>query len=122
MATIATADLIAKFQYALDNKWGYIYGASYETWTEAKQKSLVNKFVSSYGANWKNNANAKENNKYYGALYGAKWIGHIVTDCSGLFYWAFKQLGGYMYHGSNTMYKSYCTSKGKLNKNGRTDG
>ena len=27
-----------------------------------------------------------------------------------------------MYHGSNTMYKSYCTSKGQLNKKGRTDG
>ena len=27
-----------------------------------------------------------------------------------------------MYHGSNTMYDKYCTSKGKLTKNGRTDG
>ena len=27
-----------------------------------------------------------------------------------------------MYHGSNTMYNKYCTSKGKLTKGGRTDG
>ena len=122
MATIYAVDLIAKFQYAYDNKWGYIYGAWHETWTQAKQNSLVNSFVSRYGTNWKSNPSAKEQDKYYGAVYGAKWIGHIVTDCSGLFYWAFKELGGYMYHGSNTMYNKYCTSKGKLNKKGRTDG
>jgi hypothetical protein len=51
-----------------------------------------------------------------------KWVGHWVTDCSGLFYWAFKELGGYMYHGSNTMWKSYCTDKGKLSNGKRTDG
>ena len=57
-----------------------------------------------------------------GRKYGSKWIGHMVADCSGLFSWAFKQLGGYMYHGSNTMWDKYCTSKGELNKGKRTDG
>lgn len=119
---ITTDALIAKFQFALDNKWGYIYGAWHETWTQAKQNALVNSFKSKYGEDWQKNANAKKADKYYGAIYGAKWIGHIVTDCSGLFYWAFKELGGYMYHGSNTMYNKYCTDKGKLTKSGRTDG
>lgn len=122
MAEVVAADLIAKFQYALDNKWGYIWGAAGEKWTKEKQNSLVNSFKSKYGSDWKNNASAKKADKYYGALYGSKWIGHTVADCSGLFYWAFKQLGGYMYHGSNTMYDKYCTSKGKLTKGGRTDG
>lgn len=122
MAEIAAVNLIAKFQYALDNNWGYIWGAAGETWTQAKQDSLVKSFISKYGANWKTNAEAKKADKYYGALNGSKWIGHRVADCSGLFYWAFKELGGSMYHGSNTMYKSYCTNKGKLTKNGRTDG
>lgn len=119
---IYTAQLISKFQYALDNHWGYIYGTWHETWTQAKQDALVKKFVSAYGANWKDNAKAKKADKYYGALYGEKWIGHIVTDCSGLFYWAFKDLGGYMYHGSNTMWNKYCTAKGTLTASGRTDG
>ena len=35
--SITPANLIAKFQYALDNDWGYIYGAWHETWTKAKQ-------------------------------------------------------------------------------------
>ena len=120
--TIAAVDLIAKFKYAIDNNWGYIWGTAGDKWTQAKQDALVNTFVKKYGTNWKNNANAKNEDKYYGAVYGKKWVGHTVADCSGLFSWAFKQLGGYMYHGSNTMYNSYCTSKGKLTKKGRTDG
>jgi hypothetical protein len=36
MATlIRTDELIAKFQYALDNKWGYILGATHTKWTES---------------------------------------------------------------------------------------
>ena len=119
---VSAAKLIEKFQYALNNKWGYIYGASYEKWTQAKQNALVKTFTDKYGAGWKTNANAKASDKYYSAVYGGQWVGHMVTDCSGLFYWAFKQLGGYMYHGSNTMWNKYCTNKGDLTKNGRTDG
>ena len=98
---IKPEDLIAKFQYTLDNKWGYIWGTAGIMWTEAKQKSAT-----------------REQTKQF----GAQWIGHYVSDCSGLFYWAFKQLGGYMYHGSNSMYDRYCTSKGKLKNGKRTDG
>jgi len=46
----------------------------------------------------------------------------MVADCSGLFTWAFKQLGGFMYHGSNTMWNKYCTAKGKLVNGRRSDG
>lgn len=90
---IKASDLIAKFQQALDEKWGYIYGESGEIWTEQKQSRATRQQT---------------------IEYGRKWIGKRVADCSGLFSWAFRQLGGYMYHGSNTMYKSYCTKKGKL--------
>ena len=101
MATVKTADLIAKFQHALNDHWGYILNTAGEKWTQAKQ-----------------NATKIENAK----LYGQKWIGHYVADCSGLFSWAFKQLGGYMYHGSNTMWNKYCTAKGDLSGGKRTDG
>jgi hypothetical protein len=33
--TITAADLIAKFQYALDNNWGYIWGKAGVLWTKA---------------------------------------------------------------------------------------
>lgn len=101
MAEIRTADLIEKFQYALDNKWGYILGTAGEKWTQAKQDAATGETA---------------------RKYGSRWIGHMVADCSGLFTWAFKQLGGYMYHGSNTMWNKYCTAKGKLVGGQRSDG
>lgn len=98
---ISTQALIEKFRYALDNGWGYVWGAAGEIWTQAKQDAATREQT---------------------VKFGQQWVGHRVADCSGLFYWAFKQLGGYMYHGSNTMYKSYCTAKGTLSKGKRTDG
>lgn len=98
---IYASDLIAKFQYALDNKWGYIYGASGQLWTQEKQDAATREMT---------------------VKYGQKWVGRYVADCSGLFTWAFKQLGGYMYHGSNTMFKKYSTATGELKNGQRTDG
>ena len=90
---ITAQALIAKFQYALDQKWGYIWGGAGQTWTQAKQDAATRSMT---------------------VKYGSRWIGRRVADCSGLFSWAFKELGGYMYHGSNTMWNKYCTSKGTL--------
>ena len=120
MADIKAVDLIAKFQYAIDNNWGYVLGAWHTMWTQALQNQKVQYMINNYGSNWK--TTGKGDKQYYNALNCGKWVGHWVTDCSGLFYWAFKELGGYMYHGSNTMWKSYCTDKGKLSKGKRTDG
>ena len=98
--------LIAKFRQALDEHWGYIWGTAGEKWTAEKQKELEK---------------TTDANRAQGRQYGSKWIGHRVADCSGLFSWAFKQLGGYMYHGSDTMFRKYCSSKGELKKGKRTD-
>ncbi len=54
--------------------------------------------------------------------YGKKWIGHRVADCSGLGYWAFKELGGSIFHGSNTIWKEYVTDRSMLKFGVRTDG
>ena len=99
--------LIEKFKYALAENWGYIWGTAGEKWTAAKQADLEK---------------TTDKDREQGRKYGSKWIGHIVTDCSGLFSWAFKKLGGYMYHGSNTMYLKYCAEKGQLKAGKRTDG
>lgn len=101
MALILAAKLIEQFQYALDNKWGYIINTAGILWTQAKQNTTTSE-------------TARE--------YGQKWVGHYVADCSGLFSWAFNKLGGYMYHGSNTMWNKYCTAQGKLSGGKRTDG
>ena len=104
---ITTAALIEKFKQALAEKWGYIWGTAGETWTAAKQANLEKTTDA-------DRANSRK--------YGSKWIGHKVADCSGLFSWAFKQLGGYMYHGSDTMFRKYCIAKGELKNGKRTDG
>ena len=104
---ISAAALILKFQQALNDKWGYIWGTAGVEWTKAKQAAIEK---------------TTDANRSGSRKYGSKWIGHMVADCSGLFSWAFAQLGGYMYHGSNTMWDSYCTIKGELVKGQRDDG
>ena len=112
---ISSQALIEKFRFALDNHWGYIWGTAGIMWTQAKQDQKVSYMVSQYGKDWQKNAEAKKDNYYSAAVNGSKWIGHTVADCSGLFAWAFKQLGGAIAHGSNSIYDRYCTSKkGKL--------
>lgn len=101
MATIYVNKLIELFNKALNEGWGYIYGARGEQWTQAKQNAATRELT---------------------VQYGQQWVGRRVADCSGLFYWAFKELGGYMYHGSNTMWKQYCTNKGALKSGKRSDG
>ena len=98
---ITAEDLIGKFKYALENHWGYIWGAAGVLWTQAKQDATSNDMAKKYGQ---------------------QWVGHYVADCSGLFTWAFKQLGGSMYHGSDTMFRKYTTASGALKAGKRTDG
>lgn len=104
---ISPKALIEKFEQAIAEEWGYIWGTAGVLWTEARQNEL-NKTTDS--------------DREMGRKYGKRWIGHKVADCSGLFSWAFKQLGSYMYHGSNTMWNKYCVAKGELVKGVRDDG
>lgn len=97
---VKAEDIISKFQYAIDNDWGYIWGTAGVMWTEARQKQLEK---------------TTDKNRAMSRQYGSKWIGHYVADCSGLFCWAFKQYDLPMSHISSNIFISYCTqNKGKL--------
>lgn len=98
---IQAQKLIETFQYMYDNNWGYIWGKYGQLWTEKQQKAATRETT---------------------VKYGARWIGHYVTDCSGAFYYAYKQFGEYIYHGSNTIWNKYCSAKGKLKAGAREDG
>lgn len=98
---IKASDLVAKFQYALDNKWGYIWGKSGQVWTQRDQANASREMT---------------------VKYGATWIGHVVADCSGLFRWAYSELGEAIAHGSNSIFDRYCSAKGTLKNGKRTDG
>lgn len=105
---MTAADLIAKFTVALDEKWGYIYGIKHQKWSQAKQDAYVKAY-------------SGDPDRQLSCEKGGKWIGHWVTDCSGLFAWSFEQLGGKIAHGSNSIWNSYCKQKGTI-KNGRKSG
>ena len=90
---IKASDLIRLFQQALDEEWGYIWGMRGQVWTQASQNRATREMT---------------------VRNGQKWVGRRVADCSGLFVWAFRELGGDIYHGSNTMWKKYTTVKGTL--------
>lgn len=111
---IKSQEVVNWFKFALENKWGYIWGTAGIEWTQARQNQKINYLVSKYGENWKKNADAKGDNYYLCGLYGAKWIGHMVADCSGMFCWVFGKYDLPMSHISSNIYKSYCTNKGKL--------
>ena len=98
---VTASALVEKFFLARRENWGYIWGKYGQTWTAADQ------------------ARATEEKA---RLYGSRWIGHRVADCSGLGYWAFRELGGYIYHGSNTIWNEYVTDRCELKNGRRTDG
>ena len=100
-ATVKVPDLVEHCMRFYREGWGYIYGAYGQIWTQAKQ-----------------NAATDEQTR----RYGQQWVGKHVIDCSGVWWLAMKELGSYMYHGSNTMWNKYCVDKGRLSKGKRTDG
>lgn len=92
---IPIRDLVNTALQAYEEKWGYIFGKSGQVWTQANQDAATRDMT---------------------VKYGQKWVGKRVADCSGLFVWAFKQHGGKIYHGSNTIWEKYLVpeSRGPL--------
>ena len=98
---IKSTDFCALVWRAYNEGWGYIFGKYGQIWTQADQDRATDDMAK---------------------RYGSKWIGKRVADCSGLGYWAFRSLGGNMYHGSNTMWNSYVTERSDLTGGVRADG
>ena len=104
---IKANNLIKKFQYALDHKWGYIWGTHGSKWTASAQKTLMKSKDSRYKSSQE---------------YGAQWIGHYVADCSGLFVWAYNSLGYQLPHACRYIWSDCCSKRGNLKMGLRTDG
>lgn len=114
--------LIEKFRQALDDRWGYIWGTAGIMWTQALQNQKINYMKANFGTSWEKNSEAKQNKYYQAAVKGGKWIGHMVADCSGLFVWAYRELGSKdIYHGSNSIYNKNCKAKGVLTEGKKED-
>lgn len=100
---ITAEALVAQCEIPLEEKWGYIWGTSGQTWTQEKQDAATDDTIK---------------------RYGQQWVGRRVCDCSGLFYWAFGQLGGWIHHGSNSIWNEDCvnSTKSTLKNGARPDG
>ena len=90
---IYASELVALFRQALEEEWGYIWGKSGQVWTQANQDAATREMT---------------------VKYGQRHVGKRVADCSGLFVWAYKVLGAYIYHGSNTIFNKYTTITGAV--------
>lgn len=94
-------EFIRKVRIPLEEGWGYIYGQWGALWTKEKQAAATREMT---------------------VKYGSKWIGHMVTDCSGLVYWALKQLSIETVHHATYLYTNWCKVKGKMLNGKRIDG
>ena len=83
---IPCIDIINMFQKMLVDKWGYIPATAGIMWTQAMQNTTTNTMAQKYGA---------------------KWIGHMVADCSGAFVYVYKKFNLSIYHGSNRIARKY---------------
>ena len=90
---IAAGDLIRLFRQALEEHWGYIWDGRGQIWTQAMQDKATREMT---------------------VQYGQKWVGRRVADCSGLFVWAYDQMGLDIFHGSNTIFNKHTSKTGPL--------
>lgn len=82
MGKIPVQALYDKTKMMLENKWGYIYGKAGVFWTQKMQDNATDEMA---------------------IKYGQQWVGHMVTDCSGVMVYIWKQYGLKIPHGSSSM-------------------
>ena len=92
-------DLVDGVEAARKENGGYIWGKSGELWTQKKQDEMNKTTSSDYEQS---------------RLYGSKWIGHHVWDCSGLPYDILRKHGIKISHGSNSIWRYNLSHKGKI--------
>lgn len=66
----------------LQDHWGYIYGKAGVFWTQKMQDNATDEMA---------------------IKYGQQWVGHMVTDCSGVMVYIWKQYKLKIPHGSSSM-------------------
>ena len=105
--SIKVSAFIQQVKIPLKEQWGYIYGTWGRVWTAQLQQA----WSQPSRTNWQKTKQ-----------YGSKWIGRMVTDCSGLVRRACYNLGQQVAHHSHYLYTDYCRNKGKLVNGRRSDG
>lgn len=104
---ILASEFVKQCYIPLNDGWGYIWGTWGQMWDEADQRKLEK---------------TTDSNRAKSRKYGSKWIGHRVTDCSGLPRWAFNQFGIKVPHSSHYQWTDCCAKRGELVNGRRDDG
>ena len=81
---IPVQSLFDNCRMMLRDKWGYIWGTSGKIWTQRDQDNAEREMT---------------------VKYGQKWVGHHVTDCSGVMVYIWALYGLKIPHGSSSMVK-----------------
>lgn len=111
---ISARTFISWLLYAVVENFGYIWGKCGILWTAKLQQKLEAK----YKADPEGMKNYKQ-----AALYGARWIGHIVCDCANLLRWAAIQCGSKAIHaGSNLIFDCDLKASGRIVNGKKEDG
>lgn len=104
---VSVKDFLSQVWLPLLQAWGYIYGEWGVLWTQALQDKM----------------NKTTDEKYkMSRLYGAKWIGKWVTDCSGLIFRALMQFSVKTSHQARYLYTDWCKKKGRMMDGKPEDG
>ena len=90
MSKIPVSALYEYCEMMLRDHWGYIYGTAGVKCTQKTIDNAIAKFPK-YAATTKK--------------YGPQWIGYMVTDCSGVMVYIWRQYGKTIPHGSSSMVK-----------------
>lgn len=82
MGKIPVQALYDNTKMMLQNHWGYIYGKAGVFWTQKMQDNATDEMA---------------------IKYGQQWVGHMVTDCSGVMVYIWKLYKLKIPHGSSSM-------------------
>lgn len=98
---ITAKELVLFVLMAFSEKWGYVWGGQGQLYT----KALAEKWgkAKRSGKSW----------EYY-VVQCAKWIGHIIVDCSGLIVEAFRSKNPKYSDRSSTTFYKQCVEKGPI--------
>ena len=88
MSKIPVSALYEYCEMMLHDKWGYIWGTAGVKCTQATINTAIDRHPSTADITKK---------------YGPKWLGHIVTDCSGVMVYIWGKFGKTIPHGSSSM-------------------
>ena len=79
---IPVSAVFDNIEMMLRDHWGYIFGKAGIMWTQQKQDNATDEMA---------------------IKYGQQWVGHMVTDCSGVMVYIWRQFGLKIPHGSSSM-------------------